>query len=752
MKTWAAHIETLLRKAQEEGRNRLFEHEVYDVLSQIHIATPTHLFIENEEEITGETLTRFGSERIVVKAVSRSVTHKQRLGGVKVVYKDLDFVRYTACRMRESFQKQGITLEGILLVAHVNYSKDLGNEILLGFRESEAFGPVLSFSKGGSDAEHFAANFSAPNLILPPLNRRWAEALQSSTKIRKKYLEEGKARFIDTIIDTELKFSDLSVQFSNFFDRGSAFVLTEFEINPFVFDEEGNFLALDGFATFGKRDTAGFDLTLKPKESLRPLFEPDGIAVIGVSTTDDTKAGNIILRNLFELERRDVFAVGITEGSVSVNEHSVPVHASVRGIERDIELAVVAVPAEAAISVVEECASKGVRAIILIPGGFSEVTKSKDVEERLLGICVHAGIRLVGPNCLGVLYTGDKGSKGINTFFIPEEKFSIDFEKEKNVAVLSQSGALGITEIYNLRGAISPKVIVSYGNQLDVDPSDLVLYFQDDPAVDVIGLYIEGFKPGAGRKFFDTTTGTRKPIIAYKAGRTEEGKLAAQSHTASIAGEYEVARAAMKQAGLIVADSMIDHGDFIKTFALLHNFQVKGNRVAVIANAGYEKTYAADNLGDLVIADLDEETHDRLRTIIPSYATAEPLLDLTAMASDEMFERCIDTFLSSDQVDALCISIVPHAVVIHTTDREIDSYKENIAARIVNLVHRYRKPVVVSVNVVSGADAAYNRFGQVLDAGGVPTFLTAERAMVCLNEFIRYRLIREKKLFSEWLK
>jgi acyl-CoA synthetase (NDP forming) len=91
-------------------------------------------------------------------------------------------------------------------------------------------------------------------------------------------------------------------------------------------------------------------------------------------------------------------------------------------------------------------------------------------------------------------------------------------------------------------------------------------------------------------------------------------------------------------------------------------------------------------------------------------------------------------------------------VDIHTTDEEIDRYKENIAARIVSLVHRYKKPTVVSVNVVSGADAAYNKFGQVMDAGGVPTFLTAERAMTCLNEFIRYRLIREKNLFSEWLK
>jgi len=320
------------------------------------------------------------------------------------------------------------------------------------------------------------------------------------------------------------------------------------------------------------------------------------------------------------------------------------------------------------------------------------------------------------------------------------------------VAILSQSGAMGIMEIYNLRGAISPKVIVSYGNQLDVDPSDLVQYFEDDPMVDVIGLYIEGFKPGAGRRFFEVTGRCRKPIVVYKAGRTEAGQLAAQSHTASMAGEYAVARAAMKQAGLIVADSMIDHGDFIKTFALLNDFQVAGNRVAVIANAGYEKTSAADSLGELVLAELDGETVAGLRAVIPPYVNVEPLLDLTAMVSDDEFERCIDIMLASPRVDALCISIVPQAQVLHTTDSEIEHYEKNIAARIVETVHRYKKPVVVSVNVVSGADAVYNRFGQVMDSGGVPTYLTAERAMVCLNEFVRYRLVKERGLMGEWLR
>jgi len=319
--------------------------------------------------------------------------------------------------------------------------------------------------------------------------------------------------------------------------------------------------------------------------------------------------------------------------------------------------------------------------------------------------------------------------------------------------MLSQSGALGIVEIENLKNAIAPKVIVSYGNQLDVDPCDLVNFFQNDPEVDVIGCYIEGFKKYAGRKFFNIAAQSKKPIVIYKAGRTEAGRKATESHTASIAGEYPVAKAAMKQAGLIVAEAMIDHGDFIKTFALLNGFQVNGNRVAVIANAGYEKTYAADNLGDLQVAVFDAETTRALDKILPSMAVADPLLDLTPMADDETFAECMEIMLRSGSVDALFVSIVPHSAFIHTTDAEIDQKKDNIAARIVKIVHKHRKPVTVSINVVSDADAIYNKLGKTLDSGGVPTFLTAKRAMLCLNAFIRYWLLRKSDMYGgEWLK
>jgi 3-hydroxypropionyl-CoA synthetase (ADP-forming) len=749
---WVRNVEAVLADAWADGRRQLYEHEVYEVLAELQIRTPTHVVAREDRDITHSTLSVFPGDRIVLKVISSEVAHKQKAGGVKIVFKDLDFVRYCVREMKARFAEQGLPVAGLLLVEYIDYSKDLGNEDLIGFRESRAFGPVISFSKGGSDAEHFATHFSPPNLILPPIDREWAAALQASTHIYKKYLAEGHTDYVDKIVDIEVKISRLATAFSAFFPSPTRFVLSEFEVNPFVFDRDGNLIAIDGFAAFRGKESEEIDLTVPPKESLRPIFEPHGIAVVGVSTKDSGKSGNIIVKNLVGLGREDLACVNLRGGEVKIAGRSFPLYRNLAEVPQAIDLAIVTVSAEATVQVVEDCAGKGVRAVLLIPGGFSEITKDREQEDRILSIARAHSMRIVGPNCLGVVYAGDSHHMGLNTFFIPEEKFKVDLGKERNVAILSQSGAMGIMEIYNLRNAISPKVIVSYGNQLDVDPSDLLQYFEDDPMVDVIGLYIEGFSKAGGRKFFNVASRSRKPVIVYKAGRTEAGQLAAQSHTASIAGEYEVAKAAMKQAGAVVASSMIDHGDFIKTFALLHDFTVGGNRVAVIANAGFEKTYAADSLGDLVLAELDADTTARLRKIIPPFVAAEPLLDLTAMVSDELFEQCIDIMLGCDTVDALCISIVPQAQVLHTTDDEIEHYEKNIAARIVETVHKYKKPTVVSVNVVSGADAVYNRFGQVMDSGGVPTYLTAERAMICLNEFIRYRLVRERHLISEWLR
>ena len=749
---WKEKVDSILDTCWKEERTQLFEHEIYTVLKAMGMRTPRFAVVRESGEITKDLLHKFGSGRIVLKVVSKSIAHKQKAGGVKVAFKDLDFVRYSFETMKRDLEEKGHRVEAVLLVEYIEYSRDLGNEILLGFRETETFGPVLSFSKGGQDAEHFAANFSPPNLVLPPINTKWAAANLSSAHIYKKYVSEGRENCIEDIIEAKTAFSRLSVAFSNFFESESDYVIREFEINPFVFDDEENFIALDGYGVIGRKAPGAGEQPPYDREALDPFFHPEGIAVVGISTSDSTKSGNIIVKHLLELGRDDVYCVNPRGGTAEILGKAMPLYPSVGKVPGNMSLAVITVPAKATLDVVADCAKAGVKAVLLIPGGFSETSKNNDLEAAILKIARENGMRIMGPNCLGVVYAGREREKGINTFFIPEEKFKINLDGNKNVAILSQSGALGIVEIYNLRNAVSPRVIVSYGNQLDVDPCDLVRYFADENGVDVIGLYIEGFKPGAGRRFFKTTSGIKKPIVVYKAGRTMAGRKATQSHTASMSGEYAVARAAMKQAGLVVADTMADHADFIKTFALFHDMAVDGKKIAVITNAGYEKTNAADNIGDLEIADLDSATVSKLREVLPPFVGIEPLLDVTPMVSDEDFVRCTEILLRSESVDSLCISIVPQAGLIHTTDREVLEYKNNIAAGIVAAAGKYKKPVVVSVTVTAGADANYNRFAQIIESGGVPTFLSAERAMMCLGEFVTYKLVKEKKLLSEWLK
>lgn len=745
-----AAITSILRSAHADDRNMLYEHEIYAILKILEIQVPKHILIYTSEDITPDVLSRFSSSKIVLKAVINGCVHIQKIGGVRIVHKDQDYIRYCLEQMRQDLSEYGSSFECILLVEWIEYSQDLGNEIMLGFRESQAFGPVISFSKGGSDAEHFAKHFSPPNLILAPINRKWAEALLYSTSIQSKYRAQGNTDYTDKIIEVGLKLSRLATTFSNFMDSPSPYVLREFEVNPFIFDPYGNFIALDGYGSFETREKR-IPAAPRDKSSIAPFFNPHGIAVVGVSTSNSNSPGSIIANNLIRLGRKDLYFINPKGGDVEFGDETYPVYQSLDTINARIDLVVISIPAFRVLSAIRDCSRKGVKAVILIPGGFSE-TGDVTLETDILQIAQKSHIRLLGPNCLGIIYSGSGNRRGVNTFFIPEEKFQLSKDHQENVAILSQSGALGLTEIHNMRHAISPKAIVSYGNALDIDPADLIAHFSNDPEIDVIGCYIEGFKKHAGASFFNTASTCPKPVIVYKAGRTEEGQRATESHTASIAGEYEVSKAAMMQAGLIVADTMMDHTELIKTFALLHSFKVNGNRVAIIANAGYEKTYAADNRGGLQIAAFDNKTQEALTEIMPSFVTVEPLLDLTPMADDALYEQCIDIVLASESVDAVFISIVPHAMEIHTTDSEIEANENHVAARIVRLVHKHRKPVVVSTNVTAGSDVVYNRFGQAFDMGGVPTFLTASRAMKCLNKFIRYHMIRKTNNFGEWLK
>ena len=370
-------VDRTIRFAFNQGRRILFEHEVYTILAAMGIDVPLHLMVTRHPQVTDELLVPFRSKKIVLKVVAAQVSHKAGAGGVRVVANDSASVRDACLRMERDFAHQGIDIQGILLVQWIEYSRELGNEILLGFRESETFGPVLSFSKGGIDAEHFATHFSPPNLVLAPIDRQWAQALLASTHIYQKYVGQGKDQYVDRCVSAGMAFSNLALAFSNYFESRSDFVLTEFEVNPFIFTPKGRFIALDGLARFEPRQPEPATLALQSEDTIAPFFEPRGIAVVGYSRTDATKPGHIIFQNLLHLHRQDIYAVNPKGGTFESNGCVLPVYPSIKEIGDPVDLAIVTVPAAAALSVVKECAEKGVKAIILIPGGFSEVDRNR---------------------------------------------------------------------------------------------------------------------------------------------------------------------------------------------------------------------------------------------------------------------------------------------------------------------------------------------------------------------------------------
>lgn len=739
---WKVSIDAILESVQAEKRQILFEHEIYRILSIMDIRVPTHRFVPIKEKVTAKHLALFKEPHLMVKVVSPQVLHKGRVNGVRKVAPEPAAVNEAIKEMTDAVASHPSftappEITGFLLTGFVEHSQELGHETLISMRENLAFGPVISFAKGGRDAEHFAKNYSPPNLGLTPLDIGDCRNLLDSTKILSRYVEEGRHNFIAHLTDTIHKFSLLATYYSSFSRLKNRFVINELEVNPFVFDMDGKLVALDGLGSFMKKKEEIPMETEVDTENMKSFFQPRGVAVAGISANNDQKMGNIIASLLHAMGRKDLFLLNPKGGKVDIQGTEYPLHASMTDVKDNIDLVIVTVPAKATEAVVADAAAKGVKGIILIPGGFSEVGM-KSSEERLLEIVKGKNIRLIGPNCLGVFYNPPTNEPGINCVFVPKRKFDLTLgtEKERNVALITQSGGLGVSLLDKLKYAISPRVVVSYGNQIDVGAHDLAAYFDRDPDIDVIALYIEGYKTGGGRGFFNAVKNIQKPVIVYKAGRTDAGSRAAASHTASMAGDYEVARAAFQQAGLIIAESITDFADLVKTFALLKGKRVRGRNVAGVVNAGFESTYAADNLGGLSLSAFAPETEVNLKKILPPFVGINPFMDLTPMGDDVLFERVIQILLEDPNVDNLLISMVPHTVALHTTPDEIKAETENVAHRILRQYKNHQKPIVVSIL----AGEMYSMLVNMLEEGGVPAYSAAEKAMDSLNEFVSFRM------------
>lgn len=383
-------------------------------------------------------------------------------------------------------------------------------------------------------------------------------------------------------------------------------------------------------------------------ESVRPLLEPHAVAVVGASR-DPASIGGVLLHNVRASFRGPVYPVHPTAAELQ----GMRAYPSVSAIGAPVDLAVIAVPAAAVEDVVTDCAHAGVRGLVVISSGFGEVAGAgREVETRLRQRVRASGMRLVGPNCMGVINTDPE--RGVNATFAP------GVPTPGTLAMLSQSGALGLAILDHVRTRdLGVSSFASVGNKADVSSNDFLAYWNEDPRTSVILLYLESF--GNPRKFarIAPAVARRKPIVAVKSGRSAAGMRAASSHSASLASLDVAVDALFEQTGIIRTGTLEELFDVA---ALLSTQPVPaGRRVAVVTNAGGPGILLADacEARGLTLPDLTPETRARLRELLPAAAGLANPVDMTAAATPEHYARTIEAVGADPNADALVVIYIP---------------------------------------------------------------------------------------------
>jgi len=415
------------------------------------------------------------------------------------------------------------------------------------------------------------------------------------------------------------------------------------------------------------------------------------------------------------------------------------------------DLFVIAVNAAETPKIIEELLKYNrTESIIIIPGGMGEKEgEGQKIEAHLKEIVQQMPDApvLVGPNCLGI-----RSIPGLyDTFFIPEHKLPKGRTLPNKIGFVSQSGAFVITKISKLNADFY--YAISTGNQLDLGTSDYLGYFMDNPEIQLLAFYIEGFGYLDGLAFAEyaeKAIANGKKILCYKAGKTSQGQSAALGHTASVAGEYQVCKNILKNLGIFWVDSFQDFEDSLRLFTYLDQKQIQGNRVGLLSNAGFESVGMADSASPqgspLEIPKLQPETIQKITEIyqkgkLLEIANIRNPLDITPSANDIVYEECAKALISASYIDAVIVSIVPFSPV--TTTLEASSkHKENIDAetslpqRLIRLAQTSNKPLLAVVD----AGELYQPMVNLLEKHNIPVFRNADRAVRMLAQYITYRM------------
>ncbi|WP_455645627.1 acetate--CoA ligase alpha subunit [Methanosphaera sp.] len=454
-------------------------------------------------------------------------------------------------------------------------------------------------------------------------------------------------------------------------------------------------------------------------KDLTGLFNPKSIAVIGASSQEG-KIGYIVTENLKECGfKGDIYSINTKADGELLG---LPAYKSVTDVPGDIDLAVMSIPARFMNATLEECGEKGIKNIIAITAGFKEIGgEGAKLEEEMAEIAKKYDMNIQGPNCLGSL----------DTHTPMNASFSQMMPKQGNIAFVSQSGAMTVAIIdWSISEGIGFSKVVSLGNKVDVSEIDVIEELADDPKTDVILGYLEGISDG--ERFLEVMRRVtkKKPVVLIKSGSSQAGAQAVSSHTGALAGNDSAFDAAFENCGVMRAHSMQDLFDFGLAFS--KSELPRGKKIAVVTNAGGGGVLTADKIEDvgLELAQLSEETMDKLKEVIPEEGSVRNPIDVLGDASPDRYENTLDIVLAEDDIDSVIIMACPTA-----------SYQpKEVGEAIVKAKEKSDKPLFV----VNMGGPSFEEENKVLRDNGISTFIFPETAVTALQALERYSTIKEE--------
>ena len=457
--------------------------------------------------------------------------------------------------------------------------------------------------------------------------------------------------------------------------------------------------------------------------ALKLFFEPRGVAIIGASRQRGTIGGEILHNLLSYGFKGAVYPVNPAATEIE----SVKCYPEIQAVPGPVDLAVIVVPAAHVIEVAAACARKGVKALVVISAGFSETDeKGKARQVELLNVCRSAGMRLIGPNCMGIANT--------NPSVLLDATFAPGIPPRGRVGFSSQSGALGlaIMEFASSLG-LGISTFVSVGNKADISGNDLLRYWESDDDTDVILLYLESF--GNPKKFSEIArrVGRTKPIAVVKSGRSAAGARATSSHTGALIAASDVTVDALfRQAGVVRTDTLAELFDVA---SLLANQPLPNGRgVGIITNAGGPAILCADacEARGLEVPILAHESQARLREFLPAGASVGNPVDMIASAPAEHYRNAIEIVAADENVDSLIVIFTPPLV----------TRAEDVATAIVNAAQHIDKNKPLLSVFLSAHEAPKELRTENLS---IPTYSFPETAAIALARASRYRQWRDRR-------